>query len=134
MLTVTADSNIYISALVFGGLPLQFLDAARAGVFRLTISDGVLAEVLKVLRLKFLWSEEALLEAATLLASIAGRVEPTEAISVITADPDDDRILECAVAAEAGFIVSGDNHLLRLGRYRNIHILRVADFMALIRP
>jgi len=134
VLTVTADSNIYISALVFGGLPLQFLDAARAGVFRLTISDGVLAEVLKVLRLKFLWSEEALLEAATLLASIAGRVEPTEAISVITADPDDDRILECAVAAEAGFIVSGDNHLLRLGRYRNIHILRVADFMALIRP
>jgi hypothetical protein len=54
-LDVTADSNIYISALVFAGRPLQFLDAARAGVFRLAISDPLLAEIYRVLREKFRW-------------------------------------------------------------------------------
>ena len=56
-------------------------------------------------------------------------VRPSETLAVIQDDPDDDRILACAVAAGAGFIVSGDNHLLRLGHFRGIQILKVAEFM-----
>jgi hypothetical protein len=63
-LEVTADSNIYISALVFAGRPLQFLEAARAGVFRLAVSDALLAEVYRI-RDKFRWLDEDLAEAAT---------------------------------------------------------------------
>jgi hypothetical protein len=58
-LDVTADSNIYISALVFAGRPLQFFDAARTGVFRLAISDPLLAEIHRVLRDKFRWLADA---------------------------------------------------------------------------
>jgi predicted nucleic acid-binding protein len=56
-------------------------------------------------------------------------VQPTESIEVIQADPTDDRILECAVAAGAEVIVSGDTHLLGLGRFRGILIQRVAEFL-----
>jgi predicted nucleic acid-binding protein len=48
---------------------------------------------------------------------------------VIEADPTDDRILECAVAAEAEVIVSGVSHLLSLGSFRGIPIQRVAKYL-----
>ena len=53
MIRGTADSNIYISALHFGGPPDRLLDLARTGVIELTISDDILAEVTRVLRDKF---------------------------------------------------------------------------------
>ena len=134
MLEVTADSNIYISALVFAGRPLQFLDAARGGVFGLCISDVLLDEVHRVLRDKFLWSKEALDEAAASIGDFTRRIYPSETIDAVTADPDDNRVLECAVAAGSQFIVTGDGDLLRLGSYSGIRILRVAEFMRLISP
>jgi putative PIN family toxin of toxin-antitoxin system len=133
-LGVTADSNIYISALVFAGRPLQFLDAARAGVFRLAVSDALLAEVHRVLRDKFQWPKEDLDEAAIALADFTVRVVPAQTIDAVPEDPDDNRVLECAVAAGSRYIVTGDAALLRLGEYEGVQIVRVADFMALINP
>lgn len=60
MLRVTADSNFYISALHFGGPPDDFLNLARAGCIQLTISDAIVDEVTRILRLKFRWSLDAL--------------------------------------------------------------------------
>lgn len=56
-------------------------------------------------------------------------VQPTETLYVITADPSDNRILECAAAGEADYIVSGDKHLLKLERFRNSPTLKVAHFL-----
>jgi predicted nucleic acid-binding protein len=56
VLRVTADSNIYVSALHFGGPPDDFLNFARAGSIHLTISDEIIDEVTRVLRVKFQWS------------------------------------------------------------------------------
>jgi uncharacterized protein len=56
---VTADSNVYISALHFGGPPDDFLSLARAGLIHLTISDDILDEVTRLLRDKFGWTKEA---------------------------------------------------------------------------
>ena len=130
MLEVTADSNIYISALVFAG---QFLNAARGGVFSLTVSDALLDEIHRVLWDKFKWSKEAL-DAAANLADFTRRVHPTRTIDAVLADPDDNRVLECAVSAGSRFIVTGDNDLLRLGSYAEIQIVKAADFLELIRP
>lgn len=133
-LEVTADSNIYISALVFAGRPLQFLDAARAGVFRLAISDPLFEEIHRVLRDKFRWPAEDLAEAAADIADFTLRAHPTRTIDAVPEDPDDNRVLECAVAARSGYIVTGDAALLRLAEFEGIRIVRVADFMALINP
>jgi uncharacterized protein len=129
---VTADSNIYISGLVFAGQPLQFLDAARAGRFQLGLSDALLAEIVRVLRDKFLWTQ-AWLDALPLrLEKFTRRVHPAITLDAVQSDPDDNRVLECAVTAGAQFIVTGDNHLLDLGQYSGIQIVKVADFMKLI--
>ena len=56
-------------------------------------------------------------------------VTPTESLNVVTEDPDDDRILECAVASGSDVIVTGDNDLLRLRAYQSIRIMKTADFL-----
>jgi uncharacterized protein len=132
VLRVTADSNIYISALVFGGRPLQFLNAARAGIFLLAISDALLEEVERVLRGKFGWPPDDWELAASLLGEFTTREVPTETIVAVEDDPDDNRVLECAVAAQSRYIVTGDADLLRMSQYREIRIVRVAEFMNLI--
>jgi uncharacterized protein len=64
------------------------------------------------------------------LRLVARLVEPTESLHVVEADPTDDRIVECAVAADAEVILSGDKHLLALGNFREIPIQRVGEFLA----
>lgn len=49
---------------------------------------------------------------------------------VITADPTDNRILECAVAADSDVIVTGDRHLLALGNFQGIDVMTVTDFLS----
>jgi len=56
-------------------------------------------------------------------------VNPSETIDIVLEDPDDNRILECAVEAEANYIITGDFHLLKLSRYRNIEVLNVVEFL-----
>jgi predicted nucleic acid-binding protein len=68
------------------------------------------------------------------MARSAKRVVPSTAVDVVKADPSDNRIIDCAVAAGSGCIVSGDKHLLKLGQYEGIKIMRVADFLREILP
>lgn len=129
MKAVTADTNIYISGLHFGGVPMQFLECALSGAFRLAASEPLLDEVRRVRAVKFGWSSEAVSDAFAQLGGCTDLVRPAQSLSVVTADPDDDRILECAVEAASGYLVTGDRHLLQIGRFRGIEILRVTDFM-----
>jgi putative PIN family toxin of toxin-antitoxin system len=127
---VVADTNILVSALQFGGKPKQLLDLAVDGQVDLAASEEIIAETLRVLREKFDRAPEWLAEADRQLRVIARIVVPTASIHAIEADPTDDRILECAVAADAEVIVSGDTHLLSLGSFRGILIQRVAEFLS----
>jgi uncharacterized protein len=131
---VAADTNIYISALIFAGLPRQFLLAAEDTRIRLFISEPIRQELLRILQTKFSWSNDQVNEILLQLEGCTELVRPIETLDVIKEDPDDNRVLECAVTAGARFIVSGDNDLLRLGQFRNIRIVKVADFMKLITP
>jgi len=68
---VTADSNIFVSALNFGGLPLRFLERAIDGEFRLACSAGIVTEVVRVLRFKFNWSAEDTNRVEALMVKLA---------------------------------------------------------------
>jgi uncharacterized protein len=127
---VVADTNVLVSAIQFGGKPKQLLDLASDGHIDLAISDAILEATLRILRDKFHHAPDELREADQQLRVIARAVTPTENINVVVADPSDDRILECAVAADAEAIVSGDRHLLALGNFRGMPIQRVAEFLA----
>lgn len=132
MLRVTADSNIFISALNFGGAPDKVLHLARGGEIRLAVSDFILEEVTRVLRDKFEWPEEANLAARTQILGFCERVSPSRRIEAITEDPSDNRILECAVAAGSEYLVTGDRHLLRVGEFEGIRIVSPARFLEIV--
>lgn len=132
MIVATADSNVYISALQFGGVPRQFLTYARSHVFTLAVSEPLIAEIEGVLLKKFQWSADMIDEGMNALKEFTLLVHPRTALAEIIDDPDDNRVLECAVESHSQFIVSGDKHLLRLVTYQGIRIVKVADFLTFI--
>jgi len=127
---VTADSNQYISALLRGGKPLQLLELARSGQIELAVSDDILNEIERVLRDKFKVPAEDVEEYRNQVLGFAKHVTPGERLRVVTSDADDDKILECAVAAGSEIVVTGDAHLLSMGDFSGIRIQRVAEFLA----
>jgi len=125
----TADSNIWVSGLNWYGKPHELLNLARDGKIELAISDAILDEFSRILHDKLEWSDDRLNSMRAEVATFTKRVSSTETLDVVKADPNDNRILECAVAAGSDVIVTGDAHLLQLGTYRAIKIMKVADFL-----
>jgi putative PIN family toxin of toxin-antitoxin system len=111
------------------------MEAARAGDIQLFTTAVLLAELEDVLsRERFasrlasagVKSQELVLGYAALASVIASpEIEP-----VILADPDDDAVLACAVAARSEVIVSGDSHLLDLKQYHDIRIVTATELLA----
>jgi len=129
MSRVVADTNIYISALMFGGLPGLFLELAFRRAFLLITSAALLDELDDKLRAKFAVHLEDAALIRRKLEGAAEVVEPDFVLHVIKSDPEDNRVLECAVAGKADFVVSGDRHLLQLGSYESAHIVTVRKFL-----
>jgi putative PIN family toxin of toxin-antitoxin system len=124
-----ADTNVIVSALVFGGVPRRAPELAEAGRHELFYSEAIQREVRRVLGEKFGWDTMALQKVLSVLWSMGEMVVPRITIRVVLDDPDDDRILECALAANADLIVSGDRHLLRLHKYESIAIVSPREFI-----
>jgi uncharacterized protein len=127
--SVTLDTNIYVSALEFGGLGARILGMARAGMLQIDISDAILDELVTVLRDDFAWEGYRLHFAKEEIARITNRVATTRTVAFITDDPDDNIVLECAVAGGSDWIVTEDKDLLRLGAFEQIRIVRGAHFL-----
>jgi len=62
------------------------------------------------------------------IISMSTIVQPSEKLNAVSDDPDDNKILECAIAGNVDCIISKDNHLLKLNKYRNIPILAPENF------
>jgi len=128
---VVVDTNVLVSAFVFpGGIPEQVYRLAIEGRITLVTSPPLLAELGRVLTEKFGWQDDYVRAAVAQLVRIGEIVDPVEHVKVVADDPDDDRVLEAAQAAGAALIVSGDRHLLSLGRWGEIAILSPAGFLA----
>jgi len=130
-LKVVLDTNVYISAFQYPkGRNVVLWDAAVVGQFRLLVSPAIIQEMAGVLRDDFKWSDDRVQNAVRIVARVAGKgiVIPHTRVHLVTADPDDDRILECAVDGKADLIVSNDRHLLHLKAYADIPIVAGVDF------
>jgi len=133
MLQVVLDTNVLLSAILFGGRPRQVLESAIEGGIRLYISEPIIAELEGLLRRpKFHFNSRLIQNIISELIGIAEWVEPQSTIRVVVEDPADNRILECAIEAKAQYLVTGDNHLLRLKEYGEITIVNPDQFIALI--
>ena len=131
---VVLDTNVLISALLFAGPPRAILEMILAGAIDCSLSLPILDELRDVLhRPKFGLSSEQAMAVVEELSALCAVVGPSEQVSAVRADPDDDRILECALETRASIIVSGDAHLLDLGEYKGIHIMNPSGFLQMVR-
>ncbi len=130
---VVLDTNVLLSALAFpGSKPDQVLQRVRRGEVALFLSAFILAELERILRDKFRFTTRQTDERVAVIRRMATLVEPTERIALVVAKDDDNRILECAVAARADFLVTGDKeHLLPLRSIGATQIVTPAAFLEL---
>jgi len=126
---VVFDTNIYISALAIPGGHAEeaYLEAIR-GTFELFTSVAILTETARVLQTKFDWTEDEVRTAVQAISQTATVLRPRPTLHILDDEPDN-RILECAVAAQAEFVVSGDRHLLALKHHAGTAMISLADFL-----
>jgi putative PIN family toxin of toxin-antitoxin system len=129
---VVLDTNIFISAFLWGGKPRAVLDRAIEGKDYLFISRTILAELAEVLaRPKFGLDGELVERFVREIEDIAEIMTIKERIHTLCRDVDDNAIVECAVAASAEVVVTGDEDLLSLEAYRTIRIVTASDYLDL---
>lgn len=127
---VVLDTNIYISAILFGRKPEEIRKLSQEGKIELLVSEAIIAEVAEVLRKKFDWESWQISQVIDEIRETAILVIPNQTLSVIKKDENDNRVLECAVEGKAHYIISGDKrHLLPLKEYQGIKILSPAEFL-----
>lgn len=130
---VVLDTNVVVSALVWGGTPDRLIQAAIDGEIDLATSPALLSELRAVLARPHLagrlaQNQSTVEQAIDLYERLALQVSPLATPRVVAADADDDHVLACALAADADLIVSGDKrHLLPLGSYQHIPIVSAAE-------
>jgi putative PIN family toxin of toxin-antitoxin system len=133
LIKVVLDTNILISAVVFGGKPREVLEAAIKGEIQLVLTDEIIGEMKGVLEgKKFQIPGEITDLIIRELKALAEIVKPKRSITIIEKDPEDNRVLECAQEAQADFIVSGDVHLLRIENFKGTKILTPGEFLDIL--
>jgi putative PIN family toxin of toxin-antitoxin system len=133
MKKLVLDTNVLVSALISTkSNPALLLDAAGKN-YSLFISKDILSELEGVIsRDKFGFSDEKIDSAIEAILSFSEVMNHEIKLDVVKSDPDDNKILECAVACGASYIVSGDKHLLNLKEYENIKIISPKDAIDLL--
>ena len=126
---IVIDTNVFISAVFFGGLPLKVLQSVISRQNDAYISPEIWDEYNDVIermtnrypsRLK-----QQLIDEVFKLFKI---IIPSSGVSICR-DPDDDKFISCAIDAECKYIVSGDDDILSLGKVGNVTICTPSEFL-----
>jgi putative PIN family toxin of toxin-antitoxin system len=131
---VIFDTNILISAwLSKNSPPFSCLSLAKTKAVSSVTCQEILDELSEKLLQKFQISERGLREYIAEIRQISSIVAIAKQLRAVPNDPDDDMIIECAIAGNATHIITGDKHLLSLVEYQNIQIVKAIDFLNLLR-
>ncbi len=126
---VVFDTNVIISSL-WGGYPRKVIDIWQGDRIAAITTLEILAEYMNVSK-RFNLDPEVEEEFLLLFSDPQKTffVKPASSVNIIGDDPADNKFLSGAVAGNAGYIISGDKHLLVLGQYKKIKILTPKDFV-----
>jgi uncharacterized protein len=130
VIRAVVDTNIFVSSF-FGGNPRRIVDLWKDGEILLCLSSEIVDEYIKVLHRLSLGNEGELRELLRLFAKgyhIVFTHDPLK-LNIVAEDPDDDKFIECAVALDATYIISGDKALLAVKNYMGIRILSPREFL-----
>ena len=130
---VVLDTNVLVSALLLPqSLPDRVVTLARQGRVQSVTSKELLEELRRVLKEKLKFETDQIESALELIFSHSEIVTPAQPLRIIRSDPSDNRVLECALEGLATAIVTGDHHLLELGKFRHMPILSPRQFLSIL--
>lgn len=131
---ITADTNFFVSATLWYGSVaqklLRKLIEANVGIFT---TEEILNEFCEVLQRDFNYNEIQIKEIVGYLLSFVTIVEPKQKVDVVKEDPDDNKIIECAVDSKSEYIITYDKHLLKLKEYNGILIITPEQMIDILR-
>lgn len=131
-MNVVLDTNILISARMFGGKPRRIFELAMYRfAFTAYTSEWLVDEFIGVLRNKFYHDEKTLTRVRQLILKKFVIVNPTTIPTVITNDQTDNQVLAIALLKPIDYIVSGDKHLLQLKKYHQTPVVTPNQFLIL---
>ncbi len=132
---IVLDTNVLVStAITPHGKVSIIIDLVNDGRLKLFVSPFILYEVDYVLA-RMGWEQAKVKEAIEAIKEVSEVIEPKVTIDVIKSDPPDNHILECAVAAKAEILVTGDRqHIRPLGNFQGIKILTPNEFLDQFSP
>jgi putative PIN family toxin of toxin-antitoxin system len=129
---VVLDTNILVSGIFWGGIPNKILESWVSEKFELLLSEDILKEYERVLFKISKGKKDQLVNHWLLFIAENSLIVNVKKRFKLSIDPDDDKFIECAVAGNAKYIVSGDSHLLDLKNVMNIEILLASDFVNIL--
>lgn len=130
---VVFDTNVLLSGIGWRSKPFRCLELARSGIIEGVICPEILEELTEKLQQKLKFTDTQVIDTIADLLSFLRLVTITNTLNVITTDPDDNMVLECAVLGNATHIITGDKrHLLPLGNYQGIAIVNATDFLTFL--
>jgi putative PIN family toxin of toxin-antitoxin system len=123
--------------MLWGGKPAEIIKAAEQNKVSILTSEEIIAEISQVLtypKLKNIYQAEGLRSEDLIetVLKIAKFVKVTTKLNVVLEHPADDKFIECSQTARAQYIVSGDNHLLKVACYKKTQIVSVNEFLQVI--
>lgn len=131
-MSITLDTNVLLSATLWDGSVAQklLLDLIRKNVI-IYSSPEILSEYRKVLKRDFDFSDEEIAEIMEKVLVFATVVSPTMKIDIVKEDPDDNKIIECALESDSKHILTYDKHLLKLKEYQKILMIKPEEARAI---
>lgn len=131
---IVVDTNIMVGAIMKPtGASNKILDMWIQGRLTLLVTERILDEYRTILSQKWL-KPDRVSELNRHMSEFAEVVDPKERVYEIKDDPSDNRFLECAAEGEADYIISSDQHLLALKRFRRTEIVRPTQFLKRVEP
>ena len=128
--SIILDTNVLISAFGWAGKPRQLFEQVLNKEFELIISKKQFSEIKRVLNYpKFKFTDEQKHHILDILGHVAKVVETHTELNIIKEDPTDNMFLEAAIENKVKYIITGDNHLLKIKEFQGIKILTPAKFL-----
>ena len=133
---ITVDTNVLISATFWYGDSHKIIELVEQKKLILVLSKNILQEYSEVLEYdeiqeKIIDKNLDMKYTLHKLISLATIVEPTLRLDIVKDDSDDNRVLECALEGQVDYIITQDNHLLKLKQFQNISIMTPTEFLSI---
>jgi uncharacterized protein len=126
---VVIDTNVFISAFGWGGKPLRIIELLEKGEIRNCISEEILIELCSALAYpKINFPQKLQSDILEFILAYSDVYESKEHLN-ITPDPKDNKFIECALSANAKFIITGDKGLLSIKQSRDIKTITPDEFL-----